>query len=138
MSIVGLVAWLVAAPISSDSLHNLGEMPAAGNCPQLPEGKQPFTIPITIYLEMHGGMGEPYKCREIAFSLDFSLINLVRDHRHLLKQIAISTVQTGQPIDLRVQGHFSAPRDRGRRALMVTHIYSWQASHQPPLFLRSD
>ena len=138
MSIVGLVAWLVAAPISSDSLHDLAEPPPVRNCSQLPADEQQFTAPITIYLDMHGGMGEPYKCPEIAFTLNFSKVNLVRDHRGLLKQMAVSVVLTAQPIDLRVQGYFSAPRDLGRRVLMVTHIYGWRASHQPPLFLRSD
>jgi hypothetical protein len=138
MSIVGLVAWLVAAPISSDRLHNLAELPPGRNCPQLPADEQQFTAPVTIYLNMHGGMGEPYKCREIAFSLDFSKVDMGRDHRDLLKQMDVSVVLTLQPIDLRVRGYFSATRDAGRRVLMLTHIYGWQASHQPPLFLRRD
>lgn len=138
MSIVGLLAWLVTAPISPESLHNFAEPPPVRNCPQRPADGQQFTAPITIYLEIHGGMGEPYKCGETAFSLNFSKVNVVRDHRDLLKQMAISTVQGAPPIDLTVRGYFRAAPDQGRRELMVTHVYNWRTSHQPLLFLRRD
>ena len=114
-------------------------MPPAVNCSRIPAKEQQFTAPITIFLDMHGAMGELANCREIAFTLDLSEVNLDRDHHpDFLKQIAVSTVLTGQPIDLMVQGHFSATRDRGRRVLMVTQIYDWRRSNQPPLFLRSN
>jgi hypothetical protein len=112
MSIVGLVAWLVAASVSSHSPHNLAELSPARNCSRLPTDEQKFTGSITIFLDIHGSVGEPYKCREIAFTLDFSQVDLTRDHRDLLKQMDISTVLTLQPIDLRVRGYFSAARQR--------------------------
>jgi hypothetical protein len=141
-------AWLLASPALADERafnaaladfrqFHRAEMPTAVNCSQVPAAEQQFRAPVTIFLDMHGGVGELANCREIAFTLDFSKVDLVRDYPDLLRQMAVSSGVTLQPIDLRVQGYFAAARDRGRRVLMVTHIDSWRRSDQPPLFLRS-
>lgn len=138
MSVVGLAAWLAAVSVASDGPHIFPELPPVWRCSQPPAEERRFTAAITIYLDFHGAVGEPYKCPKVAFSLNFSQVDLNRSHRDFFKQVAVSTVLTLQPIDARVRGYLSATPDGGRRVLMVTDIYNWRPSRLPPLFLRRD